>query len=350
MLTQEEKQYILEEFPQVKLSYETITHKKVYKYDLLLAVPQGRKCFAWFTSYKDKMSCFILELDSKNRKQIKNVKIMNSCFSMSLCYGTIFYGTLFYHMSSPFFSIEDIFMYKGNNVSNLDIHSKMNQICYILKNDIKQIAYNNYFVVFGLPIIAKSNDELEVLLKSIKYELNGIKYYTSNKSNSYYLLPFKEYTNISEDSKIDIKTDLKIDGKIDGKTDEKINEKIDIKTEKSLERITDGKTEKKFEKQPYGKILICKPDIQNDIYHLYTLDNVYVGLAAIPDYKTSIMMNKLFRTIKENNDLDALEESDDEEEFENPNIDKFVYLDKSYKMVCNFNNKFKKWVPIKITE
>ena len=75
-----------------------------------------------------------------------------------------------------------------------------------------------------------------------------------------------------------------------------------------------------------------------------------MGLAAIPDYKTSIMMNKLFRIIKENNDLDALEESDNEEEFENSNVDKFVHLDKSHKMVCNFNNKFKKWVPIKITE
>jgi hypothetical protein len=90
---------------------------------------------------------------------------------------------------------------------------------------------------------------------------------------------------------------------------------------------------------------MCKPDIQNDIYHLYTSDNEYVGLAAIPDYKTSVMMNKLFRIIKENNDLDALEESDDEEEFENYNVDKFVHLNNSYKMVCVFNNKFRKWVP-----
>jgi hypothetical protein len=60
-------------------------------------------------------------------------------------------------------------------------------------------------------------------------------------------------------------------------------------------------------------------------------------------------MNNLFRNIKENNDLDALEESDDEEEFENSNVDKFVYLNKEYKMVCNYNKKFKKWVPIKIT-
>jgi hypothetical protein len=59
-------------------------------------------------------------------------------------------------------------------------------------------------------------------------------------------------------------------------------------------------------------------------------------------------MNKLFRIIKENNNLDALEESDDEEEFENEDISKFVHLDKSYKMVCQFNHKFKKWIPIKL--
>lgn len=323
MLTQEEKQDILQEFPNIKLSYETITHKKVYKYNLLFAIPDGKKCFSWFTSYKNKMLCFILELDNMNRKQIKNIKIVNSCFTSSLCYGTIFYGTLFYYKNTSFFSIEDISMYKGKDISNLDISDKIGKICYILKNDIKQVAYNNYFVVFGLPVIAKSNEELESLLKSINYKLDSIKYYTSNKSNSHYLLPFEEYTYIPEDRNCD-------------------NKNIETKIERKIER--------KNEKSTNGKIFICKPDIQNDIYHLYTQDNEYVGLAGIPDYKTSVMMNKLFRIIKENNDLDALEESDDEEEFENANLDKFVYLDKSYKMVCNFNNKFKKWVPIKITE
>ena len=58
-------------------------------------------------------------------------------------------------------------------------------------------------------------------------------------------------------------------------------------------------------------------------------------------------MNKLFRKIKENDRLDALEESDDEEEFENENEDRFVYLDKTYNMVCLYNQKFKKWYPIR---
>ena len=59
-------------------------------------------------------------------------------------------------------------------------------------------------------------------------------------------------------------------------------------------------------------------------------------------------MNKLFRNIKENNNLDALEESDDEDDFENNNLDKYVYLDRSYKMNCQFNYKFKRWMPISL--
>ena len=62
-----------------------------------------------------------------------------------------------------------------------------------------------------------------------------------------------------------------------------------------------------------------------DIYNLYCLDVddfECIGLAHIPDYNTSVMMNKLFRNIKENDNLDAIEESDDEADFENKKDDK----------------------------
>ena len=59
-------------------------------------------------------------------------------------------------------------------------------------------------------------------------------------------------------------------------------------------------------------------------------------------------MNKLFRNIKENQNLDALEESDDEEEFENINEDKFVYLEREFVFKCKYLKKFNMWVPIKL--
>jgi hypothetical protein len=91
--------------------------------------------------------------------------------------------------------------------------------------------------------------------------------------------------------------------------------------------------------------------INQDIYKLYILDNnkeVFYDYALIDSYKTSVFMNSLFRTIKENQNLDLLEESDCEEEFENTNINKFVNLDKSHIIECIYNKKFKKWIPINL--
>ena len=68
-------------------------------------------------------------------------------------------------------------------------------------------------------------------------------------------------------------------------------------------------------------------------------------MACIPNFKTSVMMNKLFRNLKENDNLDTLEESD-EEEFENEDPHKFVHLERTIAMKCEYNTKFKKWVPI----
>ena len=96
------------------------------------------------------------------------------------------------------------------------------------------------------------------------------------------------------------------------------------------------------------EVFNVSPDIQNDVYYLRNDSNSEELFAGIPDYKTSIMMNNIFRNIKENKNLDELEESDSEEEFENEKIDKFVYLDKCVRMLCEYNYKFKKWVPIKI--
>ena len=62
MLTQRDKENLLKEFPNIKLSYENIIHKKVYNADINLAIPEGKKCFAWVTEYQEKSVCFILEL------------------------------------------------------------------------------------------------------------------------------------------------------------------------------------------------------------------------------------------------------------------------------------------------
>jgi hypothetical protein len=97
---------------------------------------------------------------------------------------------------------------------------------------------------------------------------------------------------------------------------------------------------------------LVKAQPEEDIYHIFstTKERTFVGIALIPTYTTSVMMNSLFRHIKENNDLDALEESDDEEEFETDDNLKHVFLDRVIKMECEYNGKFKKWIPLHVID
>ena len=75
---------------------------------------------------------------------------------------------------------------------------------------------------------------------------------------------------------------------------------------------------------------------------------VNIGYAYIGNIKTSIFMNKLFRSIRENNDIDLIEESEDEETFEDISSDKFI-LGNTYNIKCVYNKKYKKWEPIQLT-
>jgi hypothetical protein len=111
--------------------------------------------------------------------------------------------------------------------------------------------------------------------------------------------------------------------------------------------VQSSKTTNKNETN-YGYNFRVTASLTPDIYNLYILDNnkeIFYEYALIDSYKTSVFMNDLFRKIKENKNLDLLEESDDEEEFENIDLEKYVNLGKTYIIECFYNKKFKKWVP-----
>ena len=339
MLTQSAKQEILNEFPNIKLSYENIIYNKVSNADYIVAIPEGKKCFAWFTFVQDKPVCLIMELT--NDKNIIDIKITNTCFSNELSYGTILYGTLFYISKNKFFTIEDIFSYKGINIDKINWGEKLIKINTILKKDLKQIAYNNSFLIFGIPLICKTNQELEEKTKDITYKIDKIQFKLFNKINVTLFMDYKKYLtshNVTNDN-------MSLNNNI-------IQKPIIPLTNNKSASLSNRNIINSNKPQKNENVFLIRPDIENDIYHLYCLNDelkeTICGTAHIPDYNTSVMMNKLFRIIKENENLDALEESDDEEEFENEELDKFVHLDKSYKMLCRFNYKFKKWVPIKL--
>ena len=313
---------ILQNFPNIELCFETIIHKTVpVQYNYVLAIPEGRKYFAWFTTYKTQNVCFLLEIS--NNKQICNIECIYTCFHRDLAYETVLYGTGFKQMGRRFFSCEDIYMYKGTTLTKSTQYSKkLIMFQNIFKNEIKQVAYNNQMITFGLPIMSVNADNLNDKICDLSYKIKYIQFRT-------------EQNQILNKLLVDTRPVIPVSSVITTPIITKLNNK---KNDKFKDRQKDRPKEKTF---------TIKADIQNDIYNLYdVVSNELVDIAYIPDYKTSVIMNSLFRNIKENINLDALEESDDEDEFQNNDDDQYVSLDTSYKMKCVFNHKFKKWQPI----
>ena len=299
-----EKTTLLHSFPNIELSYETIVHKKVYNYDFVVAIPEGTKHFVWFTVFREQNVCLLLEISV--HKQISDIEVVPCCFKDNLCYGvgTILYGTIFKKDGHRFFTCEDIFYSSGAPVDNNKSIRKYYYLQLLLKDEVDQVSYFDNSIFFGIPLMKNDHDSLLKEASLLPYKVSCFHY-------------IKHY------GKRDIKS-LSY-----GKVHQNSGYEKEVKREKGL-------------------VFKVKPDLQNDIYHLHSADDYYVGVGYISNYNNSVMMNKLFRNIKENENLDALEESDDEEEFQDDKIDKYVYLDREENMFCTYNYKFKKWEPIRV--
>jgi len=288
-----DKYYYINRLPKLELSYDNILHNKVYA-NLYALIPKGDKVLAWFTYENNKNVCILLYLNKYNN--IINVEYATLCYDKELSYGTIISGTYFKYQNNKFITCEDIYYFKGVDVQNLEFNKKLNIFNDIFTNYLQQKAYNNDFIIVGLPYTNSNIYNVFNKIKEIPYNISHIMFYNLNKSKNVGIL-INNYKN-------------------------------------SIENI-----------------FKIKANIEQDIYKLYcdgkNYDDFY-GYAGVFDYKTSVMMNNHYRKIKENQNLDFLEMSDDEEEFENINEDKYVNLKKILYMNCKFNKKFKKWEPLNI--
>lgn len=284
---------ILNNFPDIELFYNT-TYKKVSNYNLILAIPQGNKCFIWFTKINNKFSTVLID------KNINMIYLLNNKFNPELL-DTILYGTSFEIENKLYFSIEDLFYYKKTQISTELFVNKLNIMNEILINDIYKIDDYNNSIIIGIPPISTNYSELNNSIINLPYEIKELKYILQNE-NHIYVKYVKYKNNIKQNKNI---------------------------TQKNIFKVI--------------------PNIRTDIYNLHLLNkstNQYEfhSIAFIPDYKSSVMMNKLFHGLKEHANLDYLEDSDDEFEQE-------TNLENNWKiMECTFNNKFKKWIPIKVIQ
>ena len=334
-LAQPQCSHIMKRFPNFELSYETISHKKVSTaYNVCLAIPTGKKMFAWFTFHQDQDVCYLLDINKD--KKITKATLSNQSTDMKLALGTIMYGTYIQEESTgkEWFVIEELYYYKGVSLKNTRFGEKV----LLLKELLDYQAPYESCIKFCLPVIWPflANNYIDseypayipdAVSANIYYPVHHIQYRAI-----YNIMP---YLNVNLSRKI-LPTVIK--------------KKQSTHTFETIPFIIDANKPQ----YRYTTVFQVTADIQYDIYHLFACgknkSSIYYNTAYVPNYKTSVYMNGHFRNIRENKNIDYIEESDDEEDFQNLNEDKYVDLNKVLLMECIFNRKFKRWTPMRIVD
>ena len=371
---------LLSSFPSTRLSYEVSIHKNdaqiaassnEYKCFIL---PKGRRCIAWATEWKRQMIFALIEIDGANhshgnghelRPAIRKfhqdcgwfpgrVYIYDACFDRTLAYGTVFGGVMFRSSAGPaqLFSIHTIYWYKGTSVPPLTglEHIQLSEELFYGHN-IRQVAYTKEnSVVFGLPVLCNNENDARRIACELPYQVFAIQYrylkHTRVCQTFFQEKPVNTYAPSPSPLPSPLPLPLPLPSPSqNAPAPHSIDNQRQVFIPPPDEMLTNIQS-----------TFIVRPNIQNDVYELFVIPDkarsepVFHNFAHIPSYKTSVMMNRLFRKIAENNSLDALEESEDEADFENTEPDKYVSLSKEYRMVCRFNKRFCKWVPIDLSQ
>lgn len=339
-------QTVLSRLPSFELSYETITHKKEYpQYKIGFAIPAGKKYYVYFSFHEGKDVCYLLEIRENKHdtyhKKISKISIVSTeGVPHELCMGTLLYGTLVTEsvdgeLSKPFFVMEDIIQYKGYVLGNISFSHKIGYIDTLFSSSGLH-TNTTLSLGFALPymwdIVCAEESAILTDYEKIKNTL----FYTSHH------IQLRKWDEISPYLNIPL-------NKIGSKPIAPHPE-----PKKPTRRVSYVPVSMDFQKPQYKYSCIFQvcADIQYDVYHLYAYGKnnelVYYNVAGIPTLKTSVFMNSLFRKIKENQNIDYIEESDDEDDMQNTAEDKYVDLNKNIPIECVFNYKFKKWVPIRV--
>ena len=334
---------LLKRFPQFELSYETISHKKVSSSNdaannsVGIAISLGRKYFIWYT-YEyggSKDACYLIGLDKD--KHICSVEPRKCAIPKGYCLGTVVYGTMYEPEGAPpIFLADDIYYYCGTNLSNLCFGDRIG----FLRDFVKEVGSSGV----ALPLMWHINggaDQSGIIPPDLAAKIG----YTAHHIQYRLIGRVAPYVNVAIPKRGVIPSSSA--GPVSSAT--------------VAQKITAASVLKPIPKFDYSKPAYRYPavfnvtaDPQLDLYHLYAYGGaqnppVYCGLAGVQSFRTSIFMNRLFRRIRENENLDFAEESEDEADFENMDANKYVNLDAVLQIECVFNQKHKRWIPVRLS-
>jgi len=320
--------------PEAELSYDTVWHKNVHTAGahhaniFCLQPPLTYpRIFAWFTYASDQNVCYLIFSPT-------HIEKAPACFSNDLALGTVLYGVL---MPNHVFICENMYMYKGVDVHRESYGQKM----FRYKNMFTQnlgLKFGERFLKFVLPVLAPTFMDACSAKKTLVYPCEHVQLYHWDEQRSLGRMAIPVAAKPLSANVKPLSANVK-----------PLSANVKPTLAKPFAKPKPPAAYTKpssATRNPLYAYFQVKPQSAADMYDLYCRHDIFYAQALVPTYKCSVVLNRLFRRIKENQKLDALEESDDELEFEQIGVDKFVDLKKNCVMRCEFSKRFRKWCPV----
>ena len=334
VISGEEMNRFMETFPSksIRISYGKKLHKKsdVPSQSIHVVVPKGMKAYAWFTSYKGNPVCAVIETD--RRGEPSKIKIRPAIFEPDLSYGTVMYGTMVSSTagSHQYIVCENIFQYKGRDMSHSSYVEKVATIQKLLHEDISSTVYSHNFLSFATPCTFSEFDAaMHTMINS-----NLMAY-------SPYCVQVWKKTHSQPCGMVHLVAAAEFDMKMGGGGGRGTVETSDRRG--PVKSIV-PRTSTQHTSTPRTTNLMITCEAEQDTYSYYDTRTKTRKYLCVPTFKDSVTLNAIFRNYKENANLDALEESDDEDEFEDVSDTKYSNVGMERSISCKYDTKLSGWI------
>ncbi len=312
---------------------------------LYIAVPNPSRSHIISFQQSNKTNILLLTdvLGNSIKKEfLFDARLLGTKLAVSICKGID---------NNEVFLVENIMHYCRCNVDHMNLATKFSYIKTILEHPL--VAATSF--VLYLPCMWENKNAIDIT--HVPYEIQEIASfrlcdaYTKDDTRgrarekikiapTHAQADARSQARAKAQAEAEAEAEARARAEAEAEAQEITKTKIKIKVREKIQ--VDDEEEEVFE---------IRPVTLADIYHLYSVQRgvlQYYDVACIPNYKTSIMMNSLFRCIKENQNIDLIEESDSDSDDGFAGNDRFKIKNIKVNMVCRRHKTFRKWVPISV--
>lgn len=290
----------------------------------------GNPYYMYFTTYNDIPIIYFIDKKVHPGYQKPRILLVRGLFCESLYNNTLIDGEMVKTRGNKWvFLMNDVMVYEGKHLTNVVLSERLNILYNLLETKYtpdETIDVCSYKIKTYYTVCKESLMKLIDISKDLDYTCRGIYFWSYHLKFKPKLYNFNEEQIISVVRKVKDETDFQL----------KPSEPIQIDTNSQNDESKDNSLSYKIE-ETVDKIIIpidvstdCKtmwmsqteyPDVYNVYDNENTMTSKKLGVALIPNLKTSKIIRNAF---KNKNSVSAI------------------------KVKCKYDDKFNKWYPVAI--